>query len=104
MLSTDEQLKIVHQRAQKLRARIAFRRRMAAAVCACLVLIVSLGALMPDVNGRMIALDGRYASLIQTTPGLGCVVIAVLAFALGVCVTLLCYRTDSARGKGRDEP
>ena len=93
MRNTDEQLKEIYSRAEKIRTRRRARARMTAAVCVCLVLIAALGFAMPPVRGELAAQEGAvYGSLAASSPALGLIVIGVLAFALGVCVTLLCVR------------
>ena len=104
MRNTDEQLKEIYSRAEKIRTRRRARARMTAAVCVCLVLIAALGIVMPAVRGEVAAQKGTvYGSLVLTSPALGFIVIGVLAFALGVCVTLLCmrYRGDEKNRAGK---
>ena len=74
------------------------RSRIAAvsAVAACLVLIVVLSLFMPGIAGQL--RPGGYsdyemvASMFGENGALGYIIIGLLAFFLGVCVTILCFR------------
>ena len=69
---------------------------MASAAAACLALLVGAALVMPDLTVRIPA-DGESgfetaASIFHSTAALGYIVIGLLAFLLGVCVTVLCFR------------
>ncbi len=100
MRCTDEQLRLVRDRAEALRRR---RERLLqrGAAAACLVLMASLGLLLSGRSGgASLAEGGAFGSIVLVSPVLGYIVAAVLAFVLGVSVTLLCLRH---RGEG-DSP
>ncbi len=83
------------RRADALREKKAARRAAvlsAAATAVSLALIVGAAALMSGlpVTAAEGGTETAYGSLILSSALLGYVVIGVLAFALGVCVTLLC--------------
>ena len=68
---------------------------MASAVAACLALIVSVCLAMPGIAARI--QTGDYsgfetAASMYGGGALGYIVIGLLAFLLGVCVTVLCFR------------
>ena len=44
----------------------------------------------------------RYGSLLLAAPYIGYVIVGILAFALGICVTLLCIRLKELREKERE--
>ena len=73
------------------------RRSRIAAVsgaAACLAAILGLALAMPSVTARFSGADyygGMTASLF-TGESLGYLLVGLLAFALGVCVTALCFR------------
>ena len=102
MRSTDEQLRIVRDKASKLRRRRQNLTR-AGASAACLSLLAALIILTPRANGTVIREDAAFGSLILTSPVLTYVVIAILAFVLGVCVTLLCILRRPRRGRSEEE-
>ena len=69
---------------------------MASAVAACLVLLVGVSLAMPGIAANI--QTGNYsgfetaASIFHGGAALGYIVIGLLAFLLGVCVTVLCFR------------
>ena len=69
---------------------------MASAVAACLALLVGASLAMPGIAASI--QTGDYsgfetaASIFHGGTALGYIVIGLLAFLLGVCVTVLCFR------------
>ena len=99
MRSNEERVAEVKRRiAEKERQKKLRRSRIAAvsAVAACLVLIVVLSLFMPGIAGQL--RPGGYsdyemvASMFGENGALGYIIIGLLAFLLGVCVTILCFR------------
>ena len=99
MRSNEERVAEVKRRiAEKERQKKLRRSRIAAvsAVAACLVLIVVLSLFMPGIAGQL--RPGGYsdyemaASMFGENAALGYIIIELLAFLLGVCVTILCFR------------
>ena len=99
MRSNEERVAEVKRRiAEKERQKKLRRSRIAAvsAVAACLVLIVVLSLFMPGIAGQL--RPGGYsdyemvASMFGENGALGYIIIGLLAFCLGVCVTILCFR------------
>ncbi|MBQ3405439.1 MAG: hypothetical protein IJG63_08505 [Oscillospiraceae bacterium] len=106
MRKTDEQLRIIMDRSENLKKKRNDRRVLtlgALASCACLALIAAVSMSLPAFFDGAAGNSGRYGSLILSTPGLGYVIIGVLAFLLGICVTLMCVHL-SRRGRGSDKP
>ena len=81
------------QREQKLRRN---KVAMVSAGAACLALIAGASLAMPSIAARI--QTGDYsgfetaASIFHGGAALGYIVIGLLAFLLGVCVTVLCFR------------
>ena len=103
MRSADEQLRLIRNKAAGLR-----RRRQAllweGGCAVCLLAAVFLRFLLPGVGaGAALPEGAAYGSLILTSPMVSCIVVAVLAFALGICVTLLCVHRREQGGEGEDE-
>ncbi len=104
MQSSELQLEEILRRADTLRRKKASRRAAtlsAASVFVCLALIVAAAALLgglPAAVGED-SVQTAYGSLILSSASLGYVVIGVLAFVLGVSVTLLCRALRAAKGK-----
>ena len=94
------------ERVAETKRRIAARQRekrlrrntitMASAVAACLALLVGASLAMPGIAASI--QTGDYsgfetaASIFHGGAALGYIVIGLLAFLLGVCVTVLCFR------------
>ena len=99
MRSHEERVAEAKRRIAKIE-RAKRRRRntvtMASAVAACLALIVGASLAMPGIAAKIQA--GNYsgfetaASIFHSGAALGYIVIGLLAFLLGVCVTVLCFR------------
>ena len=69
---------------------------MASAVAACLALLIGASLAMPGIAARIQVNDyagfETAASIFRNSAALGYIVIGLLAFLLGVCVTVLCFR------------
>ncbi len=80
---------------------------MASAVAACLALLIGASLAMPGIAAKIQAGDysgfETSASMFHGGAALGYIVIGLLAFLLGVCVTILCFRLRQLeREDGRD--
>ena len=106
------------ERVAEAKRRIAARQRekrlrrntitMASAVAACLALLIGASLAMPGIAASI--QTGDYsgfetaASIFHGGAALGYIVIGLLAFLLGVCVTVLCFRIRQlSREDGQDE-
>ena len=94
------------ERVAETKRRIAARQRekrlrrntitIASAVAACLALLIGASLAMPGIAASI--QTGNYsgletaASIFHGGAALGYIVIGLLAFLLGVCVTILCFR------------
>ncbi len=94
MRSMDEQVNEILSRREVVREKRVNRRILAAnaiASCVCVILIIASSFCLPKLavtqseNGA-----SQYGSLLLAAPYVGYVIIGVLAFALGICVTLFC--------------
>ncbi len=99
-------MRSLEERVAETKRRIAARQRekrrrrntitMVSAVAACLVLLVGASLAMPGIAAKI--QTGDYsgfetaASIFHGGAALGYIVIGLLAFLLGVCVTVLCFR------------
>ncbi len=112
MRTNKERARLVHERTAALRREMrARRRRRLNAVCmaACLLLVTGIGALMPmlmeNVSSGGVSHASGTASLIAENGALGCILVGLFAFLLGVCVTVLLYRLRGAdECRRQDEP
>ena len=99
MRTNEERIHLVREgTAARKRTRSLRKRRALGAAClaACLLLVAGCGMLMPDLTTR--ATEGAVthaagaASLIGDHAALGYILMGLLAFLLGVCVTVSLYR------------
>ena len=95
MRTSEERARLIHRRTAEIKQerRIKRQRRLDAA---CLLLVIGIGAMMPGLmrnaaDGSIVHSSGT-ASLIGSHAALGYIVMGLLAFFLGVCVTVLLYR------------
>ena len=99
MRSHEERVAETKRRIAKIEREKRLRRNtitMASAVAACLVLLIGASLTMPGIAANI--QTGDYsgfetaASIFHGGAALGYIVIGLLAFLLGVCVTVLCFR------------
>lgn len=109
MRTTDERLAAAKRRAEEIkRQERSLHSRIAAVsgAAACLAVILGLALAIPSVTARFSGADyygGMTASLFSGE-SLGYLLVGLLAFALGVCVTVLCVRLhERERGEGSEE-
>ena len=99
MRSHEERIAETKRRIAKIEREKRLRRNtlaMASAVAACLVLLIGASFAMPGIAASIQAGDyagfETAASMYGGSAALGYIVIGLLAFLLGVCVTVLCFR------------
>ena len=99
MRSHEERVAETKRRIAKIKREKRLRRNtitMASAVAACLALLIGASLAMPGIAASI--QTGDYsgfetaASMYGGGAALGYIVIGLLAFLLGVCVTVLCFR------------
>ena len=105
MRSIDEQMQEILRRKAAYRAAKALRRKLIAAAAACGACAAALPAvvtLLPrlDVASEQAPIR-QYGSLVLKLPAAGYVLVALLSFALGVGVTLLCRYARQYRARER---
>ena len=99
MQSNPERMERIRRRTAQLQRQRRERQQRGidtACVAACLVLVVWIGVLMPGWAsdgsiGAVLPAAGT-ASLIGSSTALGYILMGILSFCLGVCVTVLLYR------------
>lgn len=109
MRSAEERVAAVRQRAREIEAKRSKRRGRAIgvlALTASLLIIVGLSFSIPSVTANsptaVYTQPGATASIFGGSSVLGCILIGVLAFALGVVTTILFYRIHVRNKKERD--
>lgn len=110
MRSTSERTAAIQARTGELRKKKSDRRGALAvwlSAAAALALIAGLGFAMPALMARQSAAPGGYsgaaASVFAASGAAGYVLIGLLAFALGCCVTILCFRLRRRNREERDD-
>ena len=111
MRSHEERVAETKRRIAKMERAKRLRRNtitMASAVAACLALLIGASLAMPGIAARIQINDyagfETSASMYGGGAALGYIVIGLLAFLLGVCVTVLCFRLrQMSREDGQDE-
>ena len=111
MRSHEERVVETKRRIAKIEREKRRRRdkiTMISAVAACLALLIGASLAMPGIAANI--QTGNYsgfetaASIFHGGAALGYIVIGLLAFLLGVCVTVLCFRLrQMSREDGQDE-
>ena len=99
MRSNEERIAEVKRRIAEKEYKKRLQREWAAAVCcvaACLAVIAGVSLSMPDIVSQI---EMGTASNFETTATMlggssapGYIVVGLLAFVLGVCVTIACFR------------
>lgn len=109
MRSNIERVASAKRRAEKFEHRRKARLAHIAAfgsTAAGLIFIIALAVFMPSLNGSAAIAGVAGTGSIFASGKTGYIVIGVLAFALGVAVTLLCIKLraywNSEDGNGRD--
>ena len=99
MRSHEERVAETKRRIAKIEREKRLRRdkfTMISAAAACLALLIGASLAMPGIATRIQAGDysgfETAASIFHGGAALGYIVIGLLAFLLGVCVTVLCFR------------
>ena len=111
MRSHEERVAEAKRRIAKIEREKRLRRdkiTMISAAAACLALLIGASLAMPGIAAHI--QTGDYsgfetaASIFHGGAALGYIVIGLLAFLLGVCVTVLCFRLrQMSREDGQDE-
>ena len=111
MRSHEERVAETKRRIAKIEREKRLRRNtitMASTVAACLALLIGASLAMPGIAASI--RTGDYsgfetaASIFHGGAALGYIIIGLLAFLLGVCVTVLCFRLRQMnREDGQDE-
>ena len=110
MRTNEARAHLIHRRTAEIKQerRIKRQRRLdAACMAVCLLLVIGIGTLMPGlmrntVDGGIVHPSGT-ASLLGSHAALGYIIMGLLAFLLGVCVTVLLYRLRRREERQKQE-
>ena len=97
MRTNEERQQLIHRRTLEIQREQQKKRERVisgSGIAACLMIIIGIGCLMPEVT-KQASVSGM-ASMLGNYEALGYICMGILAFALGVCVTILLYRLRKA--------
>ena len=100
MRTEQERMELIRKRTLEIRKKEKKRRQRIidmGCAAACVLLIICLGMLMPQITAqtegkRMDGVFGGAASIFGTNGAQGYIVMGIICFFIGVCVTVLLYR------------
>ena len=110
MRSHEERVAETKRRIAKIEREKRLRRNtvtMASAVAACLALLIGASLAMPGMTAQLQpdSCTGfeTAASMYGGGDALGYIIVGLLAFLLGVCMTILCFRLQQMERDEKDE-
>ena len=110
MRTNEERIRLIHKRTAELnRKKEQKKRRVVDAACmaACLILVVGIGSFMPGlaagIPGGEVHHASGAASLVGSHAALGYILMGLMAFLLGVFVTVLLYRLHRRNERKQQE-
>ena len=110
MRTNEERAGLIQKRTAEIkRERQKKKQRALDTVCiaACLILVVGIGSFMPGlvvgIPGGEVHHASGAASLVGSHAALGYILMGIMAFLLGVCVTVLLYRLRRRNERERRE-
>ncbi len=98
MRTDKERIEMMHQRAAEIKTETRqkqVRVIQAVSVAGCFAAVIALALLMPGISGSLtsdVMGHSMQASMFANSSMLGYIVIGILAFALGMAVTVFCFR------------
>lgn len=109
MRNCEERVAAVRQRTLQIKQKQLRRRAdliTAASAAACLLLLAGLAFIMPAVTENFPAdstlYSGMTAGIFHENGSLGYVVVSLIAFILGICLTIFCYNLHSSEASKTD--
>ena len=110
MRTNEERAGLIHKRRLEIkRERQKKKQRALDMICiaACLILVVGIGSFLPDwvvgVPGGEVHHASGAASLVGSHAALGYILMGLMAFLLGVIVTVLLYRLHRRNKRKQQE-
>ena len=99
MRTNEERAGLIHKRTAEIKRERQKRKQRAldiTCIAACLILVIGIGSFMPELTagipGDEVHHASGAASLVGSHAALGYILMGIMAFLLGVCVTVLLYR------------
>ena len=105
MRSTDDQLREIMRRAELVKEKRNVKKVImmnAVASGLCVALLITVAVYLPNLSPAQAGqIETRYGSLLLAAPYIGYVIVGLLAFALGVSITLLCIQWKKWKERDR---
>ena len=106
MRSSEEQMREILRRKDIYTKAKIIRKKMIAEISTalvCLVLMITVACFLPKLDLiREQAPILQYGSMIEALPLIGYIIIAILAFAMGIAVTLACVHWQEHKKKEQE--
>ena len=103
MKSNDVQFAEIMKRSEQVKEHRQLVNKITADILVAVLLIammVGAGLSVPTLKATAVEMtETPYGSIFLVTPYLGYVIVGLLAFALGICVTILCIHIKKLKGK-----
>ena len=110
MRTTEVRVGLIHKRTAELKKEQKKKKQRGLdmiCIAACLVLVVGIGSFMPGwatgITGGEVHHTSAAASLVGSHAALAYILMGVMAFLLGVCVTVLLYRLHRRNEREQQE-
>ncbi len=110
MRTDEERTRLIQKRSAEIKRERQKRKQRALdliCIAACLILIVGTGLFLPGlavgIPGGDVHHASGAASLVGSHAALGFILMGIMAFLLGVCVTVLLYRLHRRNERKRQE-
>lgn len=105
MRSNEERIQLATRRAKQLEQQSRSRRVLFSCMAISLAMIFGLAGWMPSITANFshTQYNGGMAAGIFSSGSLGYLLVGLIAFALGVCVTLFCMRLRRFEQDADDE-
>ena len=110
MRTNEERAGLIQKRTAEIKRERQKRKQRALdmiCIAACLILVVGIGSFMPglsvDIVGGEVHHVSGAASLVGSHAALGYILMGLLSFLLGVCVTVLLYRLHRRNERKQQE-
>lgn len=110
MRTNEERAGLVHKRAAEIKRERQKKKQRAldmSFIAACLILVVGIGSFMPGlaagIPGGEVHHASGAASLVGSHAALGYILMGLMAFLLGVFVTVLLYRLHRRNERKQQE-
>ena len=110
MRTNEKRAGLIHKRTSEIkRERQRKKRRALDMICiaACLILVVGIGSFLPGLAAGITCSEIHHASgaasLVGNHAALGYILMGLVAFLLGVCVTVLLYRLHRRKERKQQE-